>query len=182
MLRSAGMPWWVTWLNINTSAMWKNVMEAVRKFPDVAIAQKIKNVSPDEDKSHPSQFHVYNEGVLLYTCLQTLNWQPFLSTFIPSVTGTSWVYILDYQTPNWTRSSKSSCGPYLNVFAKCCSCGFMMTVMSPGHPLLKQWQRCLMLCVKKMLNSNTRVVCSDVMLCALEVSLQSIHVCSVLCG
>ena len=47
-----------TWLNINPSAMWKNVREAVGKFPDVAIAQKIKSVSPGEGKPHPSQFHV----------------------------------------------------------------------------------------------------------------------------
>ena len=48
-----------TWLHTNPSATWKDVMEAVRKLPDVAIAQTIKNMSPDQGKPHPSQFHMY---------------------------------------------------------------------------------------------------------------------------
>ena len=41
---------------INPSATWKDVMEAVGKLPDVAIAQTIKNVSPDKGKPHPFSF------------------------------------------------------------------------------------------------------------------------------
>ena len=43
-----------TWLHTNPSATWKDVMEAVGKLPDVAIAQTIKNASPDQGKLHPS--------------------------------------------------------------------------------------------------------------------------------
>ena len=42
-----------TWLHTNPSAMWKDVMEAVGKLPDVAIAQPIRNASPDQGKPHP---------------------------------------------------------------------------------------------------------------------------------
>ena len=45
-----------TLLHINPSATWKDVMEAVGKLPDVAIAQTIKNVSPDKGKPHPFSF------------------------------------------------------------------------------------------------------------------------------
>ena len=68
-----------TWLHTNPSATWKDVMEVVGKFPDVAIAQTIKNVSTDKGKPHPSQFH----GRCTYLYLQTLTCQPFLSDFIP---------------------------------------------------------------------------------------------------
>ena len=54
-----------TWLHINPSATWKDVMKAVGKLPDVAIAQTIKNTSPDKGKPHPSQFHVYYERLSL---------------------------------------------------------------------------------------------------------------------
>eukprot|EP00731_Ephydatia_muelleri_P021526 Em0014g117a len=38
-----------TWLHTNPSATWKDVMEAVGELPDVAIAQTIRNASPDQD-------------------------------------------------------------------------------------------------------------------------------------
>ena len=43
-----------TWLHTNPSAMWKDVMEAVGKLPDVAIVQTIRNTSPDQGKPYPS--------------------------------------------------------------------------------------------------------------------------------
>ena len=46
-----------SWIETNPSATWKDVMEAVGKLPDVAIAQTIKNMSPDKGKPHTSQFH-----------------------------------------------------------------------------------------------------------------------------
>ena len=53
------------WLHTNPSATWKDVMEAVGKLPDVAIAQKIKSVSPDQGKPHPFQFHAcYTTGTI----------------------------------------------------------------------------------------------------------------------
>ena len=102
------------------------------------------------------------EGVLSYLYLQTLNCQPFLSSSIPLVTGTSWVHILGYQTTNWTRSNRSAHVPHLTAFAICYTSGFTMEVTSRGHPLVKPWQRCLTSYVHKMLNSNARVVYSDI--------------------
>ena len=44
-----------TWLHINPSATWTDVMEAVGKLPDVAISQTIKNASSSQGKPHTSQ-------------------------------------------------------------------------------------------------------------------------------
>ena len=44
-----------TWLHINPSATWTDVMEAVGKLPDVAIAHTIKNASSSQGKPHTSQ-------------------------------------------------------------------------------------------------------------------------------
>ena len=48
-----------TLLRINPSATWKDVMEAVGKLPDVAIAQTIRNVSPDKGKPRPFSFTLW---------------------------------------------------------------------------------------------------------------------------
>ena len=67
-----------TWLNTNQSATWKDVMEAVGKLPDVAIAQTIKNVSTDIGKPHPSQFHVYYERCTILSLSADLNMSTLL--------------------------------------------------------------------------------------------------------
>ena len=67
-----------TWLHTNPSATWKDVMEAVGKLPDVAIAQTIKNMSPDEGKPRTSQFHVYYGRYTILSLSADLNMSTLL--------------------------------------------------------------------------------------------------------
>ena len=53
-----------TWLHTKPSATWKDVMEAVGKLPDVAIAQTIRNASPDQGKTHPGHHTCYLQTIL----------------------------------------------------------------------------------------------------------------------
>ena len=73
-----------TWLHTNPSATWKDVMEAVGKLPDVAIAQTIKNASSDQGKPHTSQLHLYHERCTILSLSADLK----LSTLLGHI---SWI-------------------------------------------------------------------------------------------